>query len=152
PLNDLVSYNEKHNEANGENNRDGANDNNSWNCGLEGPTSEPAINALRERQKRNLMATVLLSQGVPMICGGDELSHTPKGNNNDYCHDHELTRLDWELDDRKKAFLEFVRRVARIWAEQPVFQRRHFFQGRAIRGADIKDISWFNPAGQEMTD
>jgi glycogen operon protein len=152
PLQDLVSYNEKHNEANGEQNRDGANDNNSWNCGAEGPTEDLAINTLRERQKRNLMATLLLSQGVPMICGGDELSHTQKGNNNAYCHDNELTWLDWELDDRKKAFLDFVRQVARIWAEQPVFQRRHFFHGRAIRGADIKDISWFSPAGEEMTD
>jgi isoamylase len=152
PLQDLVSYNDKHNEANGENNKDGANDNNSWNCGAEGPTADPAIIALRERQKRNLVATLFLSQGVPMLCGGDELSHTQKGNNNAYCQDNELTWLNWELDDRQKAFLEFVRQVARIWAEQPVFQRRHFFQGRAIRGADIKDLSWFSPAGEEMTD
>ena len=99
-LQDLVSYNEKHNEANGEENRDGANDNNSWNCGAEGPTDDPAIIELRERQKRNLMATLMLSVGVPMMLGGDELSHTQKGNNNTYCQDNELNWLDWELDDR----------------------------------------------------
>ena len=101
-LHDLVSYNEKHNEANGEDNRDGANDNRSWNCGVEGPTDDPAIIALRERQKRNLIATLLLSQGVPMICGGDELSHTQDGNNNAYCQDNEITWLDWDLDERQQ--------------------------------------------------
>jgi isoamylase len=151
-LQDLVSYNEKHNDANGEGNKDGANDNHSWNCGAEGPTQDPAILALRGRQKRNLVATLLLSQGVPMICGGDELSHTQNGNNNTYCQDNELTWLNWELDDAQKRFLEFVRKAARIWTEQPVFQRRHFFQGRSIRGTDIKDISWFSPTGEEMTD
>ncbi len=151
-LQDLVSYNQKHNEANGESNKDGSNDNNSWNCGAEGPTDDPAVNALRERQKRNLIATLFLSQGVPMLCGGDELSHTQKGNNNAYCQDNELTWLNWELNDTEKAFLEFVRKAARIWTEQPVFQRRHFFQGRRIRGSDIKDLSWFSPSGEEMTD
>jgi isoamylase len=151
-LQDLVSYNDKHNEANGEGNKDGANDNNSWNCGAEGPTDDPNVNALRERQKRNLIATIFVSQGVPMICGGDELSHTQNGNNNAYCQDNEITWLDWELDDRRRAFLEFVRQAAKIWTEQPVFQRRRFFQGRRIRGSDIKDISWFSPSGQEMTD
>ena len=112
-LQDLVSYNEKHNEANGEDNKDGANDNNAWNCGAEGPTDDPGINALRERQKRNLIATLLLSQGVPMICGGDELSHTQKGNNNAYCQDNELTWLNWELDPKQQEFLEFVRKVGR---------------------------------------
>ena len=107
-LQDLVSYNDKHNEANGEDNRDGANDNNSWNCGVEGPTDDPAIIDLRERQKRNFMATLLLSQGVPMMLGGDELGHTQKGNNNAYCQDNELTWLDWDLDDRQKDFLEFT--------------------------------------------
>jgi glycogen operon protein len=151
-LQDLVSYNDKHNEANGENNRDGANDNNSWNCGAEGPTDDPAVKALRERQKRNLIATLFFSNGVPMICGGDELSHTQKGNNNAYCQDNELTWLGWDLNDEQRAFLEFVRTVTAIWREQPVFQRRRFFQGRAIRGSDIKDISWFEPSGQEMSD
>src|SRR5213078_4817618 len=108
-LHDLVSYNQKHNEANGEGNRDGSDDNNSWNCGVEGPTDDPAVNALRARQKRNLIATLLLSQGVPMLLAGDELSHTQKGNNNTYCQDNELTWLNWELDDRRKAFLDFVK-------------------------------------------
>lgn len=151
-LQDLVSYNEKHNEANGEENKDGANDNNSWNCGVEGPTDDPAIRALREQQKRNLIATLLLSQGVPMICGGDELSHTQQGNNNTYCQDNELTWLNWKLDEEQQAFLEFVRKVTQIWREQPVFQRRKFFQGRRIRGSDIKDLSWFDPSGKEMSD
>jgi glycogen operon protein len=151
-LRDLVSYNDKHNEANGENNRDGANDNNSWNCGAEGPTTDSGVRTLRARQKRNFIATLFFSQGVPMLCGGDELSHTQKGNNNAYCQDNELTWLNWELDDEQKQFLDFVRSVARIWREQPVFHRRHFFQGRAIRGSDIKDLSWFEPSGQEMTD
>ncbi|HZY86885.1 MAG TPA: glycogen debranching protein GlgX [Gemmataceae bacterium] len=151
-LEDLVSYNDKHNEANGEGNKDGANDNNSWNCGVEGPTDGPAIKALRARQKRNLMATLILSEGVAMICGGDELGHTQKGNNNAYCQDNELTWLNWELNDEQRAFLEFVQRVVRVWKEQPVFQRRHFFLGRSIRGTDVKDISWLEPSGEEMTD
>ena len=110
-LEDLVSFNEKHNEANGEENRDGANDNNSWNCGAEGPTDDPKIIELRERQKRNLMASLVLSVGVPMMLGGDELGHGQKGNNNTYCQDNELTWLDWDLDDRKQQFLEFTRKL-----------------------------------------
>jgi isoamylase len=151
-LQDLVSYNDKHNEANGEGNRDGADDNNSWNCGVEGPTDDPKVLALRARQKRNLMATLLLSQGVPMLCGGDELSHTQQGNNNAYCQDNDLTWLDWELDEQRQAFLDFVKRMVHIWNEQPTLQRRRFFQGRSIRGSDVKDISWFDPSGEEMTD
>jgi isoamylase len=151
-LQDLVSYNEKHNEANGEENHDGASDNTSWNCGAEGATEDPEIRSLRERQKRNLMATLLLSEGVPMICGGDELGHTQRGNNNAYCHDGELTWLDWSLDESRKRFLDFVRRVIALRRGQPVFQRRTFFQGRQIRGAQIKDISWLTPTGEEMND
>jgi isoamylase len=151
-LQDLVSYNDKHNEANGEEGRDGANDNNSWNGGVEGATDDPAIRALRARQKRNLIATLLLSQGVPMICGGDELSHTQNGNNNAYCQDNELTWLNWELDEEQKAFLDFVRGVTLLWRTQPVFQRRRFFHGRSIRGSEIKDLSWLEPSGQEMSD
>jgi isoamylase len=151
-LHDLVSYNDKHNEANGENNGDGSNDNNSWNCGAEGPSDDPNIKQLRERQKRNLIATLLLSQGVPMICGGDELSHTQNGNNNAYCQDNELTWLKWDLNAEQQEFLEFVRKAAAIWTEQPVFQRRRFFQGRRIRGSDIKDLCWFTPSGEEMSD
>jgi isoamylase len=151
-LEDLVSYNQKHNEANGENNRDGSDDNQSWNCGAEGPTQDPAIRALRERQKRNLLATLLVSQGVPMICGGAELSHTQKGNNNTYCQDNETTWLNWQLNEEQQRFLDFVRMATKMWHEHPVFQRRKFFLGRKIRGSDIKDISWFEPSGQEMSD
>jgi len=151
-LQDLVSYDHKHNEANGENNRDGADDNNSWNCGAEGHTDDQNIIALRERQKRNLLATLMFSEGVPMIFGGDELSHSKQGNNNTYCQDNELTWVNWELDERQKGFLEFVRKCARIWREQPVLQRRKFFLGRSIRGSEIKDISWFSPDGTEMSD
>ena len=151
-LTDLVSYNEKHNEANGEGNRDGTSANDSWNCGAEGPTDNPAICALRARQMRNLMTTLVLSQGVPMILAGDELSHTQLGNNNTYCQDSELSWLDWELDEEKASFLKFVRTVTRVWREQPVFQRRKFFQGRSIRGENVKDVSWFGPNGQDMSD
>jgi glycogen operon protein len=151
-LQDLVSYNDKHNEANSEQNRDGANDNNSWNCGAEGPSDDAGVLALRDKQKRNFIVTLLLSQGVAMLCGGDELSNTQKGNNNAYCQDNELTWLNWELGPAGQAFLEFVRKVAFIGMTQPVFQRRRFFLGRAIRGSDIKDISFFTNAGAEMSD
>jgi glycogen operon protein len=149
-LHDLVSYNEKHNEANGENNQDGANDNNSWNCGAEGPTDDPAVNALRWQQKRNFMTTLILSQGVPMLLAGDELSHTQQGNNNTYCQDNELTWLKWDLSAEERHFLEFVQNVIHIRRTQPVFQRRKFFKGRAIYGADVADISWFEPSGEPM--
>ena len=151
-LHDLVSYNEKHNEANGEDGRDGSDDNQSWNCGAEGPMDDAGVNALRARQKRNLIATLFLSQGVPMIWSGDELSHTQNGNNNAYCQDNETTWLRWNLDDEQTSFCEFVRAVARIWREQPVFQRRNFFLGRSIRDEDVKDISWLDVSGEEMTD
>jgi glycogen operon protein len=151
-LEDLVSYNDKHNEANGEDNRDGSSNNDSWNCGEEGPTENPDVLALRERQKRNFTATLLFSQGVPMLLAGDEICHTQKGNNNTYCQDNELTWLNWDLDERREKFLEFVRKVGRIWREHPVFQRRRFFQGRAIRGTDIKDLSFLEPSGEEMSD
>jgi isoamylase len=151
-LHDLVSYNDKHNEANGENNQDGANDNNSWNCGAEGPTDDPGINALRWQQKRNFMATLLLSEGVPMLLAGDELSHTQQGNNNAYCQDNELTWLHWELNETQQAFGEFVRALLALRRTQPVLQRRKFFHGRAIHGEGIQDISWFEPSGQEMTE
>lgn len=151
-LNDLVSYNEKHNEANGDNNTDGTNDHQSWNCGAEGPTDDPLIRALREKQKRNFLATLLLSQGVPMLLAGDEVGRTQKGNNNTYCQDNELTWVDWDLDDEKKNLLAFTRRLIRLWREQPVLRRRNFFQGRQIRGAGIKDILWIDANGFEMTD
>jgi glycogen operon protein len=151
-LQDVVSYNDKHNEANGENNRDGANDNNSWNCGAEGKTDDAAVLALREKQKRNLIATLLFSQGVPMLLAGDELSHSQQGNNNAYCQDNEITWLKWELNDQDQQFLDFVRRAVSLRREHPVFQRRKFFHGRSLRGSDIRDISFFEPSGGDMSD
>jgi glycogen operon protein len=146
-LRDLVSYNDKHNEANGEDNRDGANDNRSWNCGVEGPSDDPNINALRGRQERNFMATLMLSVGVPMICGGDEIGRTQRGNNNAYCQDNEISWFDWEHADEE--LLAFVTRVIQFRQEHPVFQRRRWFAGRTVRGAE--DIAWFKPDGNEMT-
>jgi len=151
-LNDLVSYNEKHNEANAENNADGYNDNLSWNCGAEGPTDEPGIVTLREQQKRNFLATLLLSQGVPMIAAGDEIGRTQRGNNNAYCQDNEISWLDWQLDDARRTLLAFAHYVIRLRREHPVFRRRRFFQGRRIRGADVEDLAWFEPNGREMSD
>jgi isoamylase len=151
-LHDFVSYNDKHNEANGENNQDGTNENNSWNCGAEGPTDDSTINALRAQQKRNFVATLLLSAGVPMLLAGDEIGHTQQGNNNAYCQDNETTWLKWNITDEQRAFLGFVRSVINIRQTQPVFQRRKFFLGRQIDGADVPDISWFQPSGEEMSD
>ncbi|MBI1902878.1 MAG: glycogen debranching enzyme GlgX, partial [Planctomycetia bacterium] len=151
-LEDLVSYNEKHNEANGEENRDGNNENLSWNCDAEGPTDDPAIRALRQQQKRNFIATLFLSQGVPMLLAGDELSHTQHGNNNAYCQDNEISWLNWDLDDEKKEFLQFVCRMVQWQHQQPVLRRKKFFQGRPLRGSDIKDVAWFDPTGEEMND
>jgi glycogen operon protein len=150
-LHDLVSYNDKHNEANGEDNRDGHDHNLSWNCGAEGPTDDPAVVELRERQKRNFLATVLLSQGVPMLGAGDELGHTQLGNNNAYCQDNELTWLDWALDGRRRDLLAFTRAVIRLRQRHPVLRRRQFFYGRRIHGSEVKDLSWFRPDGREMT-
>jgi len=151
-LQDLVSYNDKHNEANGEGNADGDNHNLSWNCGAEGPTDDPAIVELRERQKRNLFSTLLLSQGVPMIRGGDELSHTQHGNNNAYCQDNEISWLDWDLDDRRRAFLAFARRVLQLRRASGALRRRRFLHGHPVPGTDTKDITWYAPSGSEMTD
>jgi isoamylase len=149
-LQDLVSYNEKHNEANGENNTDGDNFNNSWNCGAEGPTDNPDIIALRGRQKRNLMATLMLSQGVPLLCGGDELGRTQRGNNNAYCQDNELSWYSWTITETDRDFLLFVRYLIRLRKRYPVLRRRRFFQGRPIRGQGIKDLAWYSPNGKEM--
>jgi glycogen operon protein len=151
-LHDLVSYNDKHNEANGEGNRDGHGHNLSWNHGVEGPTTDPAITALRERQKRNFLATLLLSQGVPMLCGGDEMSRTQGGNNNAYCQDNETSWLDWRLDGHARALLEFTRFVIRLRRAHPVFRRRQFFFGRPIHGSEVKDLTWIRPDGREMTE
>jgi len=151
-LQDLVSYNEKRNEANGEENRDGENHNLSWNCGVEGPATDRSVLSLRERQKRNFMATLLLSQGVPMISGGDELSRTQQGNNNAYCQDNEISWYDWTESRERRDFLDFVRYVIRLREQQPVLRRRRFLQGRQIRGTDVKDLAWFEPSGTEMDD
>lgn len=151
-LHDLVSYNDKHNGANQENNSDGDNHNLSWNCGAEGSAQDPKIRALREQQKKNLIATLFLSQGVPMIRGGDELSHTQEGNNNAYCQDNEISWLHWDLSEEKKEFLAFFKKAMHFWREQPALKRKHFFYGRKIRGSDIKDITWLNAAGGEMSD
>jgi glycogen operon protein len=151
-MQDLVSYNHKHNEANGEGNNDGENHNLSWNCGVEGPTDDPAVQALRDQQKRNFMTTLLLSQGVPMISGGDELSRTQLGNNNAYCQDNPISWYSWDLDANRQDFLDFVRFLIRFRRSQPVLRRRRFFQGRSIRGRELKDISWFTPVGREMDD
>ncbi len=151
-LKDLVSYDCKHNESNGEENRDGPNDNLSWNCGAEGPTDDRGILSLRERQKRNFLATLLLSQGVPMICGGDEIGRTQQGNNNGYCQDNELSWYDWHLDGPKRALLEFTGRLVAFRRQHPNLRRHKFFQGRAIRGSQVKDIVWVRPDGGEMSD
>ncbi len=151
-LADLVSYNEKHNEANGEQNADGENHNLSWNCGVEGPSADRRVLDLRERQRRNLMATLLLSVGVPMISGGDELGRTQGGNNNAYCQDNEISWTTWDPTPERRDFLDFTRRLIRIWKDHPVLRRRKFFQGRRIRGADVLDIAWLDSSGREMTD
>ena len=151
-LRDLVTYQEKRNLANLEDNRDGDSHNNGWNCGVEGETDDSTINALRLKQRKNLFATLLMSQGVPMIRAGDELSHTQQGNNNAYCQDNQISWLNWDLDDEQGAFLQFCQKVIRLWHEQPVLKRRNFFQGRRIRGAGVKDIAWLSASGEELTD
>jgi isoamylase len=151
-LNDLVSYNRKHNEDNGEGNRDGDDHNLSYNFGEEGPTDDAEIVRQREKQKRNFLATLLLSQGVPMISAGDEMGRTQGGNNNAYAQDNEISWLSWELGERERELLEFTRRVAELRHAHPVLRRRNFFQGRRIRGSRIEDITWFRPDGGEMTE
>jgi len=151
-LQDLVSYNQKHNEANGEDNRDGTDNNRSWNCGVEGPADDPAINALRARQKRNFLATLLLSQGVPMLLHGDEFERTQQGNNNAYCQDNEISWVNWDQLGSERELVAFVRKLIALRQNHPVFRRRNFFQGRSIKGVGIKDILWLRPDGREMTD
>ena len=151
-LNDLVSYEHKHNEANGEGNGDGDSDNASMNFGVEGPTDDPEIVRARERQKRNLLATLLLSQGVPMLLGGDEVGRSQGGNNNAYCQDNEISWFDWRLDAIDRRLLEFTQALIGLWQAHPVLRRRRFFQGRRIRGSSIKDLTWFGPDGREMSD
>jgi glycogen operon protein len=149
-LHDLVTYNEKHNEANLEGNRDGANDNHSWNCGVEGEADDPAVIALREQQKRNFMATLFVSQGVPMLVAGDEFGRTQKGNNNAYCQDSPISWVNWELSPRQRALLDFTIRMSKLRREQPVLHKRRFFRGSHIWDSELKDLAWFRPDGKEM--
>ncbi|MCH2049129.1 MAG: glycogen debranching protein GlgX [Trichodesmium sp. ALOHA_ZT_67] len=151
-LNDLVSYNEKHNEANGEDNNDGEKHNRSWNSGEEGETNDPEILSLRNRQRRNFLVTLMLSQGVPMLLGGDEFGRTQKGNNNAYCQDNEISWLNWNLQVENLDLLDFTRELIYFRFQHPVFYRRKWFQGRAIHGSDVSDIGWYNPDGGEMTE
>ncbi len=147
---DLVSYNEKHNEANGDNNTDGSNNNDSWNMGVEGPTDDPAINNLRERQMRNFLATLILSQGVPMLCGGDEFARSQNGNNNSYCQDNELSWFNWKLSPARERLMEFTAKLIHLRRNHPNLHRRKFFQDRVIRGSVVRDIGWYNTEGGEL--
>ncbi|NES02284.1 MAG: glycogen debranching protein GlgX [Okeania sp. SIO2F4] len=151
-LNDLVSYNEKHNEANGEDNNDGEDNNSSWNCGEEGETEDEGVLDLRNRQRRNFLVTLMLSQGVPMLLSGDEIGRTQKGNNNAYCQDNEIAWLDWDLQAENSALLDFTRQLIYFRRRHPIFHRRKWFQGRAIHGSSVSDIGWYNPDGGEMTE
>ncbi len=151
-LRDLVSYERKHNEANLEDNRDGHDNNLSWNSGVEGDTDDEGVNALRAQRCRNFVATLLLSQGVPMLTAGDEIGRTQRGNNNAYCQDNDVSWVDWNLTPDKRRLLEFARRMIRLRRDHPVFRRRRFFEGRPIRGSGIKDIMWLKPDGAEMSD
>jgi glycogen operon protein len=151
-LHDLVSYNDKHNDANGEGNNDGDSHNRSWNHGAEGPTDDRAIRDLRERQKRNFLATLFMSQGVPMLLGGDEMGRTQGGNNNAYCQDNEISWFDWSNTKEHLELLGFTRRLMDFRKAHPVVRRRKWFQGRSPRGSAEKDIAWLNPDGSEMTD
>ncbi len=151
-LRDLVSYEHKHNEANGEHNRDGTDDNRAWNCGVEGPTDDPSVHALRQRQVRNILATLTLSTGVPMITAGDEMGRTQGGNNNAYCQDNEVSWVDWSLDGPARELLEFTRRLLALRAAAPVFRQRSFFVGAPVRrGHEAYDLAWFRPDSQQMT-
>ncbi len=151
-LRDLVSYNEKHNEANGENNQDGANDNHSWNMGVEGDTDDAAINAARDRQVRNYMATLILSQGVPMISSGDEVARTQHGNNNAYCQDNEISWFPWDMSDRSKSLLAFTQELIALRKKHPNLRRRKFFQDRVVHNSVVRDIVWLNNDGSEMSE
>jgi glycogen operon protein len=147
---DLVSYNDKHNEANGEDNRDGTDDNRSWNCGVEGPTSDPEVLALRARQQRNFLVSLMLSQGIPMLLAGDESGRTQQGNNNAYCQDNAVSWIDWAHADQP--LQEFTQRLIAFRHAHPAFRRRRWFLGLAIHGADCKDIAWFTPEGAQMSE
>jgi isoamylase len=149
-MNDLVTYNNKHNEANGENNQDGSSDNASWNCGVEGPTDDPEVNRLRERQIRNMLATLLLSQGTPMMLGGDELGRTQGGNNNAYCQDNEISWFNWDLKDKGKSLIRFVQKLTELRHRYPILRRNRFLTGEEIEDLGVKDVTWINASGTEI--
>jgi glycogen operon protein len=151
-LEDLVSYDHKHNEANGEDNRDGSDDNNSWDCGAEGPTDNPEVLDLRARKKRAMLATLQCSQGVAMLLAGDEMGRTQRGNNNAYCQDNDTTWINWQLNHSQRELLDFTRSLVRLYFSQPVLQRRRFFHGEKLEGSAIPDILWLDPNGQKMTE
>ena len=150
-LNDIVTYNDKHNQANGEDNKDGSSDNRSWNCGVEGPTDDSAINTLRERQVRNMLATLLLSQGSPMLLAGDEFRRTQRGNNNAYCQDNEISWIDWNLDENEKSLVRFVQKLTGLRHKYPILRRNRFLTGEYEEELGVKDVSWINANGSEMT-
>jgi glycogen operon protein len=150
-LSDLVSYDAKHNDANGENNRDGSDDNRSWNCGTEGPTDDPAVRELRARQRRNLIATIMLAEGVPLLLGGDEFARTQQGNNNAYCQDNQLTWFDWDAARQQSDLIDFTARLCRLREEHAVFRRRQFFSGTPAEDTSRDDLDWYRPDGLEMT-
>jgi glycogen operon protein len=149
-LNDLVSYNERHNEANGEDNRDGASHNRSWNCGAEGPTDDEAVNELRSRQMRNLLATLLLSQGTPMLLAGDEFARTQRGNNNAYCQDNEISWVDWTLADKNIAQVRFVQSLTALRRRYPILRRNRFLSTVVNEAIGVKEVTWINLSGAEM--
>jgi len=150
-LNDVVTYNDKHNDANGEDNKDGSSDNRSWNCGAEGPTEDPAIKTLRERQIRNFLATLLLSQGTPMMVAGDEFGRTQQGNNNAYCQDSEISWLNWNLGDKGHGLVRFVQKLCALRNKYPILHRNRFLTGAYDEELEVKDITWINASGAEMT-
>jgi isoamylase len=150
-LNDLVTYNEKHNEANGEDNKDGSSSNRSWNCGAEGPTDDPAINSLRARQIRNMLATLLLSQGTPMLLAGDEFGRTQQGNNNAYCRDDEISWLNWNLGEKGQSLVQFVQKLCALRGKYPILRRNRFLTGNVDPELEVKDLMWINASGNEMS-
>jgi glycogen operon protein len=150
-LRDTVTYNDKHNEANGENNEDGTNDNRSWNCGVEGPSDDPAIAELRERQARNLLATLFLSQGTPMMLAGDEFGRTQRGNNNAYCQDNEISWVDWTLREKNPSQVRFVRKLAMLRHKYPILRRNLFLNGQYIEDLGVRDVTWIHASGSQMS-
>ena len=149
-LNDWASYNDKHNEANGENNNDGSSSNRSWNCGVEGPTDDEAVNSLRNRQKRNMLATLVLSQGTPMLLAGDEFARTQHGNNNAYCQDSEISWINWDFDQDAATLLAFTKEIIRLRKAYPALRRSRFLTGQRDEDLDVRDLTWINANGGEM--